>query len=150
MYIILIDDYFTSCLAIFSILIEIVLSLQRYLILINKATFQKISHKWIICILFLISLLYYLPMLFRKNILSTKINYLTNGTVFVRTSYSIINTDFGSSPAGKTVPIVLTIIRIFLGTFLLTFVNIINTFKFRKRFNKRMQIKLKMRKSILF
>lgn len=146
MYTVLIDDYFTSSLAIFCILLEIFLSLQRYMILTNRKMLTNLSYKIVIPVIFIISLLYYAPFLFRKNILSTTVNYYSNGTLTTSIkSYSLTFTAFGSSTAGKIIPIFLTVLRIFLGTIVLSLINILNALKFRERFNKRLQIKLKLK-----
>ena len=63
-YQIWIGDYLTSCLAIFSIFVEITLSVNRYLILKNRKNIKKINHVLVIFFLFLLSLGYYLPILF--------------------------------------------------------------------------------------
>ena len=149
MWSILIDDYLTSSLAIFVILIEIALSFQRYFILTNQTFFLNVleSYVKVFSILFIFSLAYYLPMLFRKNILRTQVNYYSlNTSILVETLqvYSIVETDFGASSLGHWIPVALTVIRIILGTVVLTAVNVLNAIKFEKRIRKKINLKLKV------
>jgi hypothetical protein len=146
MFKIIIDNYFTSCLAIFVILIEIHLSIQRLLILKNTTLcIINQDYKIIIFILFLFSLIYYLPQLFIQNILSTRyISYNNNNNNHTnnsmnRVSYSLVNTNFGNSLSGNYIPISLTIIRIVLGTIVLTFINIINVIEIKKMFSNKIK-----------
>lgn len=138
---IIIDNYFTSCLAIFVILIEINLSIQRLLILKNTTLcIINQDYKIITFILFLFALIYYLPQLFIQNILSTRyISKNNTNTSMIRVSYSLVNTKFGNSLAGNYIPISLTIIRIILGTIVLTFINIINVIEIKKIFSNKIK-----------
>ena len=128
----LIDDYFTSSLAIFCILVDIVLSIQRYFILINKPFVQKSLHKWVLLFLFVIAIIYYLPVLFIKKIILV-LNLTTNRNETVN-EYDLVSNDIGKSLFGKITPIVLLLIRMLLSTVLLVFINFLNAFEFRKRF----------------
>jgi len=132
-YTIYIDSYLTSCLAVFVILTEITLSLLRYSILKNKTYIQSMKFYKVIAFLFLISLVFYLPVLFFNEIIpiqqinSTKTDYLT------------IMNSLGSSLYGTITPIVLSTIRIILAMFVLTGINIMNAIEFRKRVSNRIQ-----------
>ena len=128
MYLIWIDDYFTSCLALFCIQIDIVLSLQRYLILLNKSFCHKISYKIIMVVLFIVSLIYYLPVVFFKDIIS-KYSNETNST-----QYQAVKNQLGSSLFGNMSVILMSAFRFFLGIIVLTLINILNSCEFKKRF----------------
>ena len=126
------DQYLSRCLAIFNILAEIFLSIQRYTVLINRQYLRQTTHKWLIISLFVISLLFYMPLLFFKQIIEIK-NSL-NFTSDVSGS-SLQYNQLGESYIGEIIPIILTSIRIFLGTFILTAINILNATELRRRFN---------------
>ena len=53
LYLILVDDYLTSVLAIFSIITDNILSIQRYLILVNNSLFQRVLHIWTLFLIFI-------------------------------------------------------------------------------------------------
>ncbi len=146
MWSILVDDYFTSSLAIFIILVEILLSFQRYLILINKAFLLNVFKCYfkVSSGLFLFALVYYLPFLFRKNILESQINYYSanSSTLFETIKvFSIIETSFGNSSLGGWITVALAAVRIVLGTVVLTAINIVNAIKFKNILNKKFKIK---------
>jgi hypothetical protein len=67
-YLIWLNDWFTSSQALFNILIDIFISLQRYFILLNKPFFQMnaMNHYLVILVISIISMLYYLPLVFFK------------------------------------------------------------------------------------
>lgn len=133
-YLIYINDYLTSSLAIFNILIDIVISFQRYFILLNKPYCQNISYKWVLFIIMVVSLVYYFPLIFFKDIL-----VISNSTssADVETKYAATKNALGNSNFGKITPIVLSVGRIFLGVGVLTFINIMNAYEFKKRFYKK-------------
>ena len=103
--------YICSSLAIFCIFIDIFLSLIRYSILKNKTYLQSISCYKIIGFFIFISFHYYSPLLFYNPIQKNNNNNIT--------------------------PIILQSIRIILAMFVLTSINIINVFEFRKRYSNR-------------
>lgn len=138
-YIIIVKQYLTSCLAIFTIVIGLILSIQRYFILSNnKRSYLFKSYKWIILIVFIISFIFYVPVLFQNNILA-KINNQSDNI-----EYSLIETEFGKSSIGNYLLIILSLIRIFLGIILLSFINLINAIIFRKRFENRLKSKIRL------
>lgn len=131
-----IEYYFTSCLAFFSILIEIVISIHRYFLLKNNNNFlSKTSFKWITPMLLLISLLFYIPVIFTYEIVPVQLN----DTII----YSKVRTSFGRTNMGRSFPIIQSLTRIFLSTFILSVVNVANIIGFRQRFKKKIQLKLK-------
>jgi hypothetical protein len=139
-YIIIVKQYLTSCLAIFTILIDLILSIQRYFILSNdKRSYLFKPYKCIILIVFIISFIFYMPVLFQNNILA-KINSESDNIV----EYSLIETEFGKSSMGNYLLIILSLIRIFLGIILLSFINLINAIIFRKRFENRLKSKIRL------
>jgi hypothetical protein len=129
------DSYFTSCLAIFAISIEITISLQRYLIVSNKRFCGIIKngppHK-ISCFLFILSLLYYSPVLIFCRI---KHSTISPGKYQV-VEISNVNSYFSFFAL---------IFRGLICTLLLTFIN----FKTLIRFRKRMKIKAIINNSFL-
>lgn len=140
-------DYLTSSLAIYSIFVEIYLSLQRLFIISNKKTLQNLSHKIVLSILFVLSLLFYMPNIFLKNIVSVErgvsiqsidvnVSY-SNKTV----SFSLTTSIFGKSIYGKIIPVILTSIRIFLSIIVLSLINILTAIKFKKHFNRKYYLK---------
>lgn len=133
LYEICIDDYFTSCLAIFSISTDIVLSFQRTFLLLNKPFCVKVSHKIILGLVLLIALIYYTPVLFFKKIVAS--DNLTNVSLN-QIKYKTSPSDIGSSLYAKYISISLAVIRMFLGVFVLSSINLTNLIIFKKRVNK--------------
>jgi hypothetical protein len=125
-YELLFIDYLTSSLALFSILIDINLSLQRYLIVSNSRLSKFFTFKFVVPATFIFALIYYAPVLFLKDIVSNSFEQ-TNATV---SSYKLVQNDFGKSPLGHLISIVLTSFRIFLATIVLGFMNILSAYKF--------------------
>ena len=134
-YIIFIDNYFTSCLAIFNIFTDITLSLICYSVLKNKTYLQSLNYYLVIGCLFLLSLVYYSPVLFFFKI--QQIIVQQNDTLSSPDGYRVINNSFGSSIYGKIIPTILSSIRIILAMFVLTSINIMNIIEFRKRYSNR-------------
>lgn len=132
LFIISIDDYLTSCLAFFRILLEISISIERYLVVLNKKCFIKFSFNSVIVISMSISLLYYLPVIFVKEI--TQLKELNETENSFNGEYSLQKNNFGSTIFGKLIPIILTSIRLFSGTFLLIGINLFIMRECNKRF----------------
>lgn len=136
-YIIFIDSYFTSCLAIFVIFIDIAISLIRYSVLKNKTYLQSLNYYLVILFLFLLALIYYLPVLFFYEIMPTQ--HLNQTSIDTTNQYPVMYTSLGSSLYGTVTPIIESSIRIILAMFVLTSINIMNAFEFRKRYSHRIQ-----------
>jgi hypothetical protein len=134
LYSIYIDDYFTSCLGVFALFCELAVSIQRTFILANKSYCQHFSNKLLILILFLISLFYYLHVLFFKEII--QINNNNNNSTEIIIYYQAVKNDLGKSEFGILYNVVITAFRIFLGTAVLSIINIINMIEFKQRINK--------------
>lgn len=136
---ILVEYFFTSCLAMFSILVEIVISIHRYCILKNNGMFHsQTSLRWIAICLFVFSILFYLPVVFTYEVKSIEI--VRNSSLI---TYTKVKTEFGRTSIGQSLPIIQSLVRIFLSTIVLSIVNIANIIEFRKRFKKKLELKLK-------
>ena len=144
-YKLLINYYFTSCLAIFGHLCELFISMHRYLQLKNLKYLDKIPVKLNFFILFLFSLFIYIREIFAYNILQTQI--FVNGTL-INVTYSLTKTEFGNTSAANIIPIVIALIIIFISTVLITVINIGIVYEFHKRFNKRIQLKSKYKAAL--
>lgn len=136
------NNYVSSSLAIFSNLVEIYLSMQRYFILTNKNSLQNISYKLVLLIIFLISSLYYINVLFCYDII--KYEFVYQDRVLV-TSYSTALSDYSRSDFGKIITVAFVMFRIILSTVVLLTINIINLYHFRKRFKQKRQTRLKLK-----
>lgn len=89
--------YFADAFETFSSLIDIVLTVDRFAKVSNRLkNFRKISYKIIIFILLLISLLYYIPFILKKEIVSSSIviNNVTYGV------YRLAPSEFGKTKFG--------------------------------------------------
>lgn len=130
-YIIYVDMYASSCLAIFNVFLDIALSLQRLSIILNRKFSDK-THCCLISILFLIAFFYYSPVLVLTSVIpfSSK-----NGTNTSESFFRAAPNEYGNTLAGKITPIVLTAFRIFLGLIVLTLINVKNVYHLKKRFN---------------
>jgi hypothetical protein len=145
-YNIIVDSYLTSCLAIFSILVELFLSVERLLILSNKPYCQKISYIKSLFILAVISFVYYTPVLFLYKI--TPITNISNDTQeldFI--PYKLESSDFGTTKIGMLTPAILHSIRIVIAVGFVSIINIFTAILFKKRFEKRLKNKKKLEKS---
>jgi hypothetical protein len=126
-----IDSYFTSCLAIFAIFIEITISFQRYLVVSNSTFCGLIKngspHK-ISIFLFIISIVYYLPVL-----------------IFFRIKHSTLSSDVYElvqlSSIHSYFSYMAIIIRGPICTLLLTIINFSTLVKFRKQMKKKAVIR---------
>jgi len=141
--------YFAPCLAIFCIFTEIILSLILYSVLKNKTYLQSLNFYLVIGFTLFVSFIYYLPLLFFKNISSiNKSNNDTNKTIInYNNEYTEVDTSLGSSLYGQVLPIILQSIRIFLVIFVLTGINILNAIEFKKRYSSRSQVVLVIKES---
>lgn len=125
-YMIALDDYLTSCLAIYTILIELFVTIQRYCMFTTKKYFQSHQPNIVMALTSAFSLLFYLPVIFLK-----KIVYLGEN------SFQIEYTNFGQSKAGRLIPIILSTIRLSIASILLLVINIFTLIKFQKYLKKK-------------
>ena len=129
----------SSILAIFYIFIEIWLSLNRYLMLKNKKSLDKLfSFKKTLFFIAILSFIYYFPQAFLYEIKSSKNFTLTNKTI-----YSHEHSTFSKTNFGQILFIFLEVLRIFMNSLLVPFINILFMIEHRKRSNKKAEIRAK-------
>lgn len=135
---IFISDYLTSSLALFNILAEIYLTVQRIL-LITNSSIKHLKFKFSCFILFIISFTAYLPVLFMYKIEKdcqfnkTKRAYLL--------SYKITKTGFGKTGVSVVIQAALSATRILLVTLVLFVLNIIVICVFKRFLQKKIELK---------
>jgi hypothetical protein len=129
-----ISDYATSCMALFNILLEIFITLQRLFTVSNHLpSIKNISKVKLVCIIiFIISFSAYLPVLFMKRV---ELKPEQNPQSAVK-QYWLIKTEFGKSKAATNIMNLLNVSRVFLFSFVLLVLNFMTVFRFR-RFLKR-------------
>jgi len=147
-YKIFVNNYIVNCLSLFSLFIELNLSFQRYFILTNKQNKYVVRTKNVLLTCMIVSLICYIPSLFCYDIKTVKV--FSRNKTLIRQTYKTELSSFGLSPTGKGVTIALFALRILMGSVLLGFINIYNTYLFRKRFYDRAMVKEKQRKSCKF
>lgn len=142
-YRILINFYFTSCLAIFSHFCELFISIKRYLILKNLKL-NNTKNKWILFTLIIVSLLFYLSELFAASIEQTEV-YLEQNSSYTlfKINYSTDYTNFGKSYLNRLISMFQVSIRVFISMILLSAINIANLYEFNKRYTKRFNFSFK-------
>ena len=135
-------EYLTSCMAIFNLIVQILLSIQRILMILNKQLFQNLSPYRGIIVITIFSLFYYIPVLTIQKIeLASLTNMTTNHTNHgYEQNYAIVSTEFGKTSFGKSIRTILSIGRIVLATVVLSIVNIVNYYLFRKFFDKKVNL----------
>ncbi len=137
-------DFLARSLGIFYIFLTIFLSIQRYMVVINKRylTSSK-SHLWLILGLLLLAFIYNIPLLFLKsiwpinqytNITDTITNANTTTSVYMKLTYTYDYNELGLSPYGETTVVILFGLRLVLGTFVTTLIDTLIVIKLRKRF----------------
>jgi len=129
-----INDYICRSLLFFIVLAELFLSIQNYMVLLNRPYLKEKSHTWLILCMCIASFLIYIP-----SPLSRKISPVQpeNSTYNVTENrYKLEFNGFGLSLAGKLALIITPIVRLILGSILLPLINIIIALEFRKRFLK--------------
>ena len=96
-------------------------------------------------VLLLVSFVYYIPIPLSLEV--TPFSYLNQSINVTSQTFVISSSEFGSTTAGKVIPIVLQISRFFLGLVVITAMNVINMIEFRKRYGKKLQnVSLEMSK----
>lgn len=124
---IIIEDYFTSCLFMINILIELLQSFKRLFVISNKKNFQHFSMSSAMIAIFLISFTFYSPVIFLNRI----------GYANTTNEYIVEPTDFGHTKFGRLIPFFLSLIRLVLATLILFAINILTFVRFRKYFNRK-------------
>lgn len=156
--------YLSNVLCVFNSLIEICFTLNRYLAisdLKHKCKFEKLSFGVIVFMLFVVSSVWYLPILFTKNIeyitisnsretalnkpildlIESKLNRTILEEYANKSIYFLGRTKFGMSDFGKVMVMLVAFIRC-VGIFLAIFVlNALTAYKFREFILKKCKIK---------
>ena len=128
------SSYFTSCLAIFGVLIENFISLKRLLLIKNKRTLENMAPYRVLLTLLIVAFLYYAPVF-----LVQKINEIP-----ISRSLKIYlpgSTDLGQTSVGKLILPVLTGLRIVLTVVCLPIINIISLIEFRKYMRRKESVR---------
>jgi hypothetical protein len=133
------EDYFSSCLALFVIFIEIILSVKRYLIMSNSHKYRsEFQNNITLAIVFLVSIVYYMPVIFVKEIVISPENFIKNNN---KTAYVLVKSGFGKTKFGKALPVVLASIRLVLASLILGAINILTTIRFKYRIKYKGKVK---------
>jgi len=147
-YNIYIFRYLVRVIAFFIILCEIFLSLQRYMVLLNKKFLKPTSHYYLLFGLLVISFMFYLPEIFMKSIVSIENSYQNvtfqgykNVTVQGYKNVTVQgfkneNNYFGNSKIGKAIIILIVLIRAVLVSIVMPIINFLSFYEFRKRYNR--------------
>jgi hypothetical protein len=134
LYSLAIYNYFVTCLAFFRTEVDVLLSLHTYCILANRNWLRRISWKWILPLFFVIAVVIYLDKPTSATIVAT-VNNRTGAITYSQRSTSLANTDLYD-----TIAILNTSLRVFLIVFVLTAINAVNVYEFRKRYLKRHRV----------
>jgi len=119
LYLLIVANFLGPCLAMFTIFTDIILSIHRFYIITNKKHWIWTKPKWILFIISVISIIFYLPLLFLKRIDANE-NIL----------------EFTNS-ISEYVYLSIHIIRFILSVIVLSILNIINFYKYKSmNYNK--------------
>lgn len=126
------DEYFTSCIAIFILLIDVYISLQRYFIVSNKYIWYMncVPFKASFTVILMLSFAYYLPSLtlFRVKHICSDV-------------YMLDLTEFGQTTFGVVIRIVLNMGRILLLICVLPIINIFIWLQLKRAMKKKKMLK---------
>jgi hypothetical protein len=136
MGILIVNNYFNSCLAIFNIMMEIYLSVNRLLLIQNITLIKDVTVRTVGPIFGSLALIYYLPSLFANRLDKTGKVYVYRNQTFV--DYALVLTEFGSSPVGQWVTSAIQILRIVLVVLVIFPINIVSIFLFQKYLSRKM------------
>jgi hypothetical protein len=134
-----VNNWLSSSLAIFTIIIENFLTIQRLFMLANKRLPAKLTVVRVVLAVLGFSVVFYSPTGFTSQIVMSQIS-LVDANV---TEYKMINTDFGNSLVEKVTPVVLSFIRLCLSGPILFGLNIYNIYVFKQYLNKKKSAKKK-------
>lgn len=131
----IIARYSTSCLAVFSILSEIYLTIDRLLMIQNIRTLRGLTFKHVGPILICTSLIYYSPVWFTFQVVAS-------GRVFVYRNqtypeYVLTKSAIGKSDAGTVLSTALNFIRLSLVVIVLLILNLITVICFARYINRK-------------
>ena len=131
----LIWDYFTSCLAILNILIEIIMCLQRCSIVYNWTCFRFERFYVVILVLSSISLLPYIPSLFLREVISS-----------VNNEYKIVETKIGLSTTGYVLKLCMAFLRGAVPLLSFVIINIFTAIKFLQLIRNKNKLRFNTKK----
>lgn len=137
-------NYIKGIFAISSIIIQIIVSLYRYFLIINRSFYAEILSKkfyLIIAFIFSFSTIFYLPNLLVKDFKtsSSSLNLTKNSTILML-SYSVVTNNFGKSDTGKSLLTMVQVVRAFVGLIILILVNIMSLIEFKKHTKKKLKL----------
>lgn len=118
--------YFLDCLKLMHVLLQITISLRILFILLNKSLIRRTSYPFVLVLLTIVSMVFFVQEPFSVEIY-TRVNQ--NGRVI----YSTRNNRFGNSDVSKYLVLVQFAIRVLFAVVVLSFINILNVFEFKKR-----------------
>jgi hypothetical protein len=141
LFFIIISEYVTSCLALFNIMTETYLTYMRLKSLTNarlgNVKSKKMKTKRIILIIFTISFVVYVPVLFSYKIEDEKSSQLSYPFYVNKLS----KTKFGKTKLQKAILMTLSLARIIFVTIVLLFLNMWTMINFRKYMEKKADLK---------
>jgi hypothetical protein len=129
------SEYLTSCMALFNILLEIFLTLQRIFLISNMQIGRNASVKKVCLTLAFISLVFYSPVLFIDKIVTTNGTDGSQGINFKR-----VRTEFGKTKYAMWTLIGLNSTRTLLVTVVLLIINIVAIVKFNAYLERKAQL----------
>lgn len=137
---VLIYDYIiaygiTSYCAMFSILGEIFLTIQRLFIILNKSWLKNWTVTYVGPVILAFCIVFYIPYWFILRVQDTGIVYYYKGQYY--DSYRLLKTTFGNSYAGAVLLNFVSIVRIVLVLVIMSVLNMITIYVFRKYMNKK-------------
>jgi hypothetical protein len=130
--------------AIYTVCVQIIVSLLRLNIVSSHKIIKLPDYKKISIVLLLFSALFYSPNLFTKKIFSAKcLLYSEKNETKIHYSYSTINNSIGDSILGKCLIIITQIIRGYIAAIIIIIINLITKIRLNDHFVKRINIKQK-------
>lgn len=133
-------DYAASSLAIINILMELLLTLQRLFILLNKPFLHK-NMIYLFLAVYVLGFVLYIPSLFFKNTVSYSLANVTNGSsVFVDILEESV---FAKSRLGSILPTILSMFRLSIPTFVIFPLSIMVIYEFNKLMSKKKSLLIK-------
>lgn len=131
-FLIIVEEYLVSCLAMFIIFIDVYLALQRLFLLMNTTWLDKVSFNKSIIFFSALMLLYYLPVL-----AEFKISPVGN------TTFTLERSEYARSRFGISIRLILTIFRVLCLILILPVINICTFLILRKHLRKKLKIQSK-------
>lgn len=127
-YTVYVAGYISSSLAILNILIELFISLERYLIILNSPYLKQISYIHVTILLMILSFVYYVPVLFASKVV------LVQGS-----GYTIHKTEFGKA-SGEIILILLQGSRLIISVLIIPLLNTVIIVSLSSMLKKRASI----------